>query len=45
MKIHEIFPILIAQDKVDNHDEFKENYYDDEYVNPLSKAPLISVAN
>jgi len=29
MKIHEIFPILIAQDKVDNHDEFKENYYDD----------------
>ena len=23
MKIHEIFPILISQDKIDNHDEIK----------------------
>ena len=26
MKIHEIFPILISQDKIDNHDEIKNEY-------------------
>ena len=28
MKIHEIFPILISQDKIDNHDEKLHVVYD-----------------
>ena len=29
MKIHEIFPILISQDKIDLHEEFKEKYFEE----------------
>ncbi len=29
MKVHEIFPIVIGQDLIDSHEEFKLNYLDD----------------
>jgi len=29
MKVHEVFPIAIAQDTIDIHDEFKEKYFDE----------------
>ena len=27
MKIHEVFPTLICQDRIDVHEEFKEKYF------------------
>ena len=29
MKVHEVFPIVVAQDTIDIHDEFKEKYFDE----------------
>jgi uncharacterized protein (TIGR02466 family) len=29
MKVHEVFPIVVAQDTIDIHDEFKEKYFNE----------------
>ena len=29
MKVHEVFPILVAQDTLEIHQEFKNQYYDE----------------
>ena len=29
MKVHEVFPTLVVQDKIDLHDEFKEKYFEE----------------
>lgn len=29
MKIHEVFPIVVAQDTIENHREFKEKYFEE----------------
>ena len=29
MKVHEVFPIVVAQDTIDIHDEFKKKYFEE----------------
>lgn len=29
MKIHEVFPIVVAQDTIENHEEFKQQYFEE----------------
>ena len=29
MKVHEVFPTLVVQDRIDVHEEFKEQYFEE----------------
>ena len=29
MKVHEVFPTVVAQDRIDVHDEFKDEYFNE----------------
>ena len=29
MKVHEVFPTVVAQDRIDVHDEFKNEYFNE----------------
>ncbi len=43
MKIHEVFPTLVVQDRIDVHKEFKEQYFEELkslWYKPNSKGVL-----